>query len=793
MLPGLRSLFQRAVGAADELEFEMALSRSLGFHAETPALASFLGKAPILRGVMVWDPDAVVDIDGVDDEQARTTLRWRMPFSHRNIFRDTLPSTSPAPPETLQPRPPSNTSAPAQSRFHILARIVVVDRSLWLPPEQRGGPDTHKWMISVDALLRPWGTSLVFDPSTFFRRATSRPSSSASRSNLRRDSWSPPRRPSPSSAPPKRPPRALILRLVRRRHAAEAPGALGRGAHRAPVPSQGWLARTQLDRMQSRGVVYGEEQMVDVELDRGTVFLPQRSGYIPSNSRALRDLGLQKTRHAPLELASRPPFQLGQCLHEEEAKCPSERYSAASWENVLKHLVDRFPLTLQRGKPPVPALPYKLVANPAQFSALVMGRKKAVEVRLLKVGITFYSGVAPPLRDAYNDAVLSSNGYFPWGAATIKQEPDMQKRVPAVFVGWPTGCTLRSARDPSPMKLWLPPSGEVSSDSYPGGPRARRYSPSVHNGTWDSRAPTLLAVVDPALVAAVRTLVSALKLRQVYAAVAPHAMLALLTRQFVRALVKTALEAFARDRHRAMVIMGCLARIGVPLEQPPFVKSSEQESTCEDGSRAAFKLIINSWDFYIFAALASHMLQMYPTSAENPVFVISSYARFTSFPKRARAAHRAHSASWRCRTLRHSTMKKVSSCAVAGGSASVNLYMWKSMSKQPCVKRVVARHVRVHPLLVLLWRLDQRSLGSAILDDLVVQPKATREREIPRGCEPIFRLLLVSPRAHRLQMRYATQNAVFAEALERRVHVAPRYPVEWSQSSNQYAVQNSGQ
>jgi hypothetical protein len=56
--------------------------------------------------------------------------------------------------------------------------------------------------------------------------------------------------------------------------------------------------------MQSSGVVHGDEQIVDVELDRGTVFLPLRKGYIPISARVLWDMGLEKERHTPLEVAN---------------------------------------------------------------------------------------------------------------------------------------------------------------------------------------------------------------------------------------------------------------------------------------------------------------------------------------------------------------------------------------------------------------------------------------------------------------------------------------------------------
>lgn len=42
--------------------------------------------------------------------------------------------------------------------------------------------------------------------------------------------------------------------------------------------------------MKSSSAVLGEEQMVDVELDRGTVFLPAQTGYTPVGSRLLWDV-----------------------------------------------------------------------------------------------------------------------------------------------------------------------------------------------------------------------------------------------------------------------------------------------------------------------------------------------------------------------------------------------------------------------------------------------------------------------------------------------------------------------
>lgn len=56
--------------------------------------------------------------------------------------------------------------------------------------------------------------------------------------------------------------------------------------------------------MQSSGVALGEEQIVDVELDRGTLFRAAQSGYIPINARALWDMDFEQQRYTPLSIGS---------------------------------------------------------------------------------------------------------------------------------------------------------------------------------------------------------------------------------------------------------------------------------------------------------------------------------------------------------------------------------------------------------------------------------------------------------------------------------------------------------
>ncbi|KAJ7738335.1 hypothetical protein B0H16DRAFT_1570496 [Mycena metata] len=603
----LQTLFHQAVGEDDanelDLDGETTLSRTLGYHADTPALAGMLGREPIRRGVVVWDPDAVVDVDGFgEDEKPRTKPRWRMPFSHRNTFVDTQ-LQAPAPPELSAPLPQSNTNllSTASSRFHIATRVIVIDRSLWLPPDQRVGNDTHKWMIAVDAPSYTHHITTVLHSLTV----------------------SSPSGPLVTTAPPFAVIGTADAPFLARIELAFNSAHIG-GAHQKIVLEH-WV---ELDRMQSPSV-----------LNRGTMFLPSRSGYASINSRAIWDMDLERERHTIVEFTGDAGAGMDSVSAKDERKTRNTVLKVkmlGGWQNVLKKLVERFPLTLQDikgGKPSSPPLPYKLVATRAQFSSLVLGRKKAVEW-----------GRAMAMRDAYSDAVLNGlteditilstadifswlhdNGHFPKGKATLKREKVVQAfktgfcricglafRLHALFVDQtqtsvksesrpligtednfvcqlvPADWQMRrmpminvgrllprrlSPSSPTRTTVVLPLSAPPSAQAY------RRPEARVLDLTWDSRAPTLVAVSNPTLITAVRDLVLALKLpsfnppltppsssdlpqfpidsalspAEIQIEIAPYAMLAVLARQFARALVKTGLEAAARDRQRAMV------------------------------------------------------------------------------------------------------------------------------------------------------------------------------------------------------------------------------------------------
>ena len=106
------------------------LSRTLGHHADSPALAPFLGRATKRRGIVVHDENTPVDI--VSGDQVDLRRRWNKPLIHRSRARPALDVEIPA--ETPIPQYTPNVNRVAQgTRFHIVARVTISDRSLWIP------------------------------------------------------------------------------------------------------------------------------------------------------------------------------------------------------------------------------------------------------------------------------------------------------------------------------------------------------------------------------------------------------------------------------------------------------------------------------------------------------------------------------------------------------------------------------------------------------------------------------------------------------------------------------------
>jgi hypothetical protein len=123
------------------------LSRTLGVHEETPALAAILGRRAARRQIRVFNEDEPVDIES-GDGVPRSNRRWKMTYSHRNLARPELEVDLGLTSDTRPRHLPSvgNTGGGGEdrcevipdtgrfgwTRFHITCRIMVTDRSRWL-------------------------------------------------------------------------------------------------------------------------------------------------------------------------------------------------------------------------------------------------------------------------------------------------------------------------------------------------------------------------------------------------------------------------------------------------------------------------------------------------------------------------------------------------------------------------------------------------------------------------------------------------------------------------------------
>jgi hypothetical protein len=158
------------------------LTRTLGHHKDTPALAPFLGRTPKRQCINVYDEDVDVDIVTSTDNWKSC---WKKPV-HKNLVVENPEPGAPMIPISGRPLPSWDPSteisrhlahAPVQhTRFHILARLVIADRSRWIPPgksclcfefaccrrdvrtERRdveglleNDEDTHQWALSVSS------------------------------------------------------------------------------------------------------------------------------------------------------------------------------------------------------------------------------------------------------------------------------------------------------------------------------------------------------------------------------------------------------------------------------------------------------------------------------------------------------------------------------------------------------------------------------------------------------------------------------------------------------------------
>jgi hypothetical protein len=122
------------------------LSRTLGHHAETPDLAPFLGRASKRRGITAHAENIPVDIESGRGVSVRR--RWQKPLFHRSRARPALDVAIPVE-EPAGRFTPNASSVTQGSRFHVVARVTISDRSLWVPIGGFLGVNPSSWPTSI--------------------------------------------------------------------------------------------------------------------------------------------------------------------------------------------------------------------------------------------------------------------------------------------------------------------------------------------------------------------------------------------------------------------------------------------------------------------------------------------------------------------------------------------------------------------------------------------------------------------------------------------------------------------
>ncbi|KAF9265598.1 hypothetical protein L218DRAFT_997542 [Marasmius fiardii PR-910] len=403
ILPGVRSLFQMAVdgsyvepssaldgGDGDREDSGLHLTRTLGWHSETPALAQFLGKEMIRKGIKVWNEDQDVDVDGLN-ETAQQGLkparrRWRMPYLHRSRVTESevVDSVGGKAFSALQSHQEPNVGKSdtiaihshheSSSRFHITCRITVADHSLFIPEECRSSGDTHKWMMTVES------ASYSLDLTSVLTDLTVSPLSDTTGMAA----------PNMFSALSVKEPPFLVVGTTSEPFLAKVELKFTPSVTRPEgqtVILEHWVG---LDMLGTAGSCKGDEQVVDVELDKDTHILPTKTGYLPVTSKLHWD---------KMEGSSGSNQEVG--ASGEQKQKESEVEGTLSYQEILKSILPKFPMTMKDAAPAsnprtkaTPRVPYKLVSDGVQLQGLVIGRRKAIEWARAKA-----------IRDAYTDKI----------------------------------------------------------------------------------------------------------------------------------------------------------------------------------------------------------------------------------------------------------------------------------------------------------------------------------------------------------------------------------------------------
>lgn len=194
-LPSLKSMFERAVGMTpttgtssfdaiaqsdsveDSSEISTHLSQTLGYHKDTPTLAPFLGKEAKRKCIHVYDDSGVINITSSDEDEKPSHSRISLFVKQRprhdsdnnlsiNLAALAVEKTGEI--EVSKDSPPELLDG--VTRFHVTRRLLISDRSLYLPEGQQpvlselqyrqhfaakrpvaSSTHTHRWQISVSS------------------------------------------------------------------------------------------------------------------------------------------------------------------------------------------------------------------------------------------------------------------------------------------------------------------------------------------------------------------------------------------------------------------------------------------------------------------------------------------------------------------------------------------------------------------------------------------------------------------------------------------------------------------
>ncbi|KAL0961169.1 hypothetical protein HGRIS_006141 [Hohenbuehelia grisea] len=610
------------------------ISRTLGHHIDTPALAPFLGKTVRRKQIKVWCEDEDVDIDDCSSSRWENTLsrsRKIRRTGHKRsspievddtVITSALPHPSSQPvhapgPETgdvLQDTPEVletiNPVAPAHSaqgsRFHMVARVVVSDRSWWTPSESRADEDqSHRWMILVEAPSYSMNLTTILN-SICVSPAEFQPLQPSSDIHFELKCSEPPFVVIGTASHP------FLARVELHFNPVS-----GKGDEHQKIVLEHWV---ELDPVKLPHPVTGEEQVVDVELDRQTLIGPARKDVFNIASRGIWD---------------RSTILRGTSVDGPVGKMKTNK-AVPEYEQVLRDLLPRFPMTMKdvqaRTRSGYANVPYKLATSPTHLKSLPMGRRKAIEWGRASALRDVYvaegqtrSSTLPSMSTGDVFEWLEDNGFFIRDTISI-QETSLKKRsrrlpkeisdADALPDEWCARCGLLSrvhayfaevkaeedteeASCPfvgtDPWRSSLPVINihdmirPAESCSLPGF-TPRRYNDKQGFG-WRRKARDLVAAVDPAMILGVERVVRHLSLPtfissqpqlpkghpnhrpedaesltlsldclgptkdDVDHALAPYAVLGAVLKRFVGDLVRGGLEVAKRDKDRAIQLL----------------------------------------------------------------------------------------------------------------------------------------------------------------------------------------------------------------------------------------------